>query len=139
MVALVVIPTVIGLVKATIEVLASLKLIRTERLETFRMHWMDLAATAVGRAVFIGFFMLIFLVMFEFTLPSSFEARTIAVFTLLVLLGTMGFIMAYPIVYRLRNALTTNPYRRDRLYIITPSLDSRSSLFPVDDQVPGTY
>lgn len=60
LVALIIVPVAIGAVKAATEALVALKITRAQQLETFRFHWMGYAPAAAGRAVFIGFFLLLF-------------------------------------------------------------------------------
>ncbi|KAL1960499.1 hypothetical protein VTO42DRAFT_7798 [Malbranchea cinnamomea] len=127
LVVLVGVPIALGFVKLSMEVLLNFDLIPARRLGNFRIHWMEFAAAAAGRIFFIGFFMMSFLTLFEFSLAASSAVRGIAAITFLVLLVGLGLIIGSPITYQLREGSATELYRRDRMFIIKEN----SRIFPV--------
>ena len=88
--------------KLIIEGLSKKKLIRTDRLVHFRAHWLAYTAQAALRAVFIGFFMMMFLTMFEFTYKGPAGVTAIAALVFLILFLGMFGIAGYALFQRLR-------------------------------------
>jgi hypothetical protein len=99
----------IALVAATIvafkwilEGLSKINLLRTEKLGHFRAHWLDYTAQAALRAMFIGFFMMMFLTTFEFTYKGSAGVTAIATVVFLAFFFGMFGMAGYALFYRLR-------------------------------------
>ena len=89
-------------VKWIIEGLNRVGLVRTDRLAHFRAHWLAYAGLAALRTCFIGFFMMIFLPLFQFTYKGSAGPTAIAsIFFLIFFVGMLG-IAGYSLHYRLR-------------------------------------
>ena len=102
---LILISLICGLIVAfkwILEGLSKRNLIRTERLGHFRAYWLAYTAQAALRAVFIGFFMMMFLTMFEFTYKGSPGVNAIAALVFIVFLFGMVGIASYACFYRLR-------------------------------------
>lgn len=88
--------------KWILEGLSKQNLIKTERLGHFRTHWFAYTAQAVLRAIFIEFFMMMFLTMFEFTYKGSAGVTAVAALVFIVFLVGMMGIASYACFYRLR-------------------------------------
>ena len=96
------ITTSVVALKWILEGLGKANLVKTGRLAHLRAHWLLYTAQAALRTIFIAFFMVTFLTLFEFTYKGSAGVTAIAalVFTL-IFLG-MLFIAGYACFYRLR-------------------------------------
>ncbi|KAK5079503.1 hypothetical protein LTR70_009462 [Exophiala xenobiotica] len=87
--------------KAALELLAAVKVMKTDRLAFFRRHWIYCAGIVVLRSCFIAFFMMIFLSLFQFTIGGGSGVLAIAgIVFCLFLIGMLG-ISAYALWYRL--------------------------------------
>ena len=88
--------------KWILEGLGKANLVKTGRLAHFRDHWLLYTAQAVLRTVFIAFFMMMFLTLFQFTYKGSAGVTVIAALVFaLFFLGMLG-IAGYACFYRLR-------------------------------------
>lgn len=88
--------------KWLLEALSKANLIKKERLEYFRVHWLGYTALAVLRTFFIAFFMMMFLTLFQFTYKGSSGVTALAAIVfLLFFVGILG-IAGYACFYRLR-------------------------------------
>lgn len=88
--------------KWLLEGLSKTKLVRNNQLEYFRKHWLGFTAVAVLRTMLIGFFMMIFLTMFQFTYKGSGGVTAIAVIIFLMFFVGLFGIAGYACFYRLR-------------------------------------
>ncbi|KAK4177510.1 putative flavin carrier protein 2 precursor [Triangularia setosa] len=90
-------------VKVLLELLASARLIKEDRLAYFRSYWVGFLGHALLRALIVGFFMLMTLTMFQFSIQAS--VGTIAVAVVLFFLVLMGVTspVAYGVRYRTRH------------------------------------
>ena len=105
----------VAFLKLVLEVLCRKKLVRTERLGYFRTHWLGYIVEAVLRTTFIGFFMMIFLTLFEFAYKGSGGVTAIAALVFLTFFIGMLGIAGYACFYRLRlGCYEINP---DRLHL----------------------
>ncbi|KAL8731139.1 MAG: hypothetical protein Q9181_004408 [Wetmoreana brouardii] len=88
--------------KWILEALVKFKKIEENRLSRFREHWVGFTEAAVLRTTVIGFFMIIYLTLFQFTYKGSGGVTAIA--TLVFLLFFLGLFIAagYACFYRLR-------------------------------------
>lgn len=96
---------VIGLVigfKWFLEGLSRMKLVRKDRLAHFRNHWLGFTGSAVLRTMFIGFFMMMFLTLFQFTFKGSVGVTAIAAIVFIIFLVGLFGIAGYACFYRLR-------------------------------------
>ncbi|CAF9929183.1 MAG: hypothetical protein ALECFALPRED_004263 [Alectoria fallacina] len=88
--------------KWIIEGLSKANLVKTERLAHFRAHWLLYTAQGALRTMFIAFFMMMFLTLFEFTYKGSAGVTAIAAFVFVVFFVGMLGIAGYACFYRLR-------------------------------------
>lgn len=88
--------------KCILEGLGKADLVRTERLAHFRDHWLLYTAQAALRTMFIAFFMMIFLTLFEFTYKGSTGVTAIAALVFVLFFVGMLGIAGYACFYRLR-------------------------------------
>ncbi|KZF20867.1 TRP-domain-containing protein [Xylona heveae TC161] len=85
-----------------LEALTAIKLVRKDRLGTYKRHWIEFTVAAVLRAFFIGFFMMMFLTMFQFTYRGSPGVTAIAAILFVIYFVGMFAIAVFAIYYRLR-------------------------------------
>ena len=103
------------LLKGILEVLSLIKLLRRDRLTFFRTHWLGFTALAILRTLFIGFFMMLFLTLFQFTYKGSPGVTAIAAIVFVVFfVGLLG-VAGYACYYRMRGGRYTKS--RDRVHI----------------------
>ena len=88
--------------KWILEGLNKANLVKTVRLAHFRDHWLLYTAQAALRTMFIAFFMMTFLTLFEFTYKGSAGVTAVAALVFAVFLVGMLGIAGYACVYRLR-------------------------------------
>jgi hypothetical protein len=87
--------------KWIVEGLSAIKLIRNDRLTFFRAHWLGYTAFAVLRTLFIGFFMMIFLTVFQFTYMGSGGVIGVAAIVFIMFVGMFG-LAGYACFYRIK-------------------------------------
>lgn len=103
LVLLLIIVAIMISLKASIEALAQLGLVKTPHLDQFRQRWLRYTTAAVLRTCLIAFFMMLFLAMFQFTLGGSVGVIAIAAIVFIIsLVGFLGLAM-YALYYRLRH------------------------------------
>ena len=88
--------------KWILEGLGKANVVKTERLAHFRDHCLLYTAQAALRTMFIAFFMMMFLTLFEFTYKGSAGVTAVAALVFVVFLVGMLGIAGYACVYRLR-------------------------------------
>ncbi|KAL9131640.1 MAG: hypothetical protein Q9175_006709 [Cornicularia normoerica] len=88
--------------KWILEGLGKANLVRTARLAHFRDHWLTYTAQAALRTMFIAFFMMMFLTLFEFTYKGSAGVTAIAALVFTVFFVGMLGLAGYACFYRLR-------------------------------------
>ncbi|KAA6414196.1 MAG: transient receptor potential ion channel [Lasallia pustulata] len=88
--------------KWLLEGLSLAKLVKKDRLALFREHWLGFTGLAVLRTMFIGFFMMMFLTLFQFTFKGSVGVTAIAAIVFIVFLVGLVGIVGYACFYRLR-------------------------------------
>ena len=88
--------------KWILEALSKKNIVKTDRLSHFRVHWIAYTAQVALRTAFIGFFMMVFLTLFEFTYRGGPGATAIAVIVFLIFFIGMFGIAGYALFYRLR-------------------------------------
>lgn len=93
--------SVIGF-KWLLEGLGRINLIKNDRLEYFRTHWKEFTGLAILRTIVISFFMMVFLIMFQFTYKGSAGVITLAVIVFLMFFFGVFGIAGYTCFYRLR-------------------------------------
>ena len=99
---LILVTIIIGLVvslKWFLEGLSLTKLVKKDRLAHFRVHWLGVTGLVVLRTIFIGFFMMTFLTLFQFTSKSPAGVTAIAAVVFIIfsvgLFGGAGFACFY--------------------------------------------
>ena len=88
--------------KWSLEGLGKLNLVHKDQLTYFRAHWIGFTGLAVLRAMLIGFFMMIFLTLFQFTYSGSAGVIVVGVVVFLIFFVGMFSIAGYACYYRLR-------------------------------------
>ena len=103
------------LFKWFLEAFSRFKLMKDDRLLFFRKHWLGFTAMAAARITFIGFFMMIFLTLFQFVYKGSPGVTALASLVFLVFFVGLISIAGYACFYRLRlGHFTANP---DRIHL----------------------
>ncbi|KAF2499572.1 TRP-domain-containing protein [Lophium mytilinum] len=88
--------------KWILEGLSLIKLLKKERLSFFRAHWLGYTAFAVLRTLFIGFFMMIFLTLFQFTYMGSGGVIGVAAIVFIIMFVGMFGVAGYACFYRIK-------------------------------------
>lgn len=88
--------------KFVLEALSKANMIKKDRLSIFRQHYLAYTALAVLRTFFIGFFMLVFLCLFQFTYLASPGPVAVAVIVFLIMLFGLGGLAGYACFYRIK-------------------------------------
>lgn len=88
--------------KFTLEALSRTKLIKRDRLAYFRAHYLGYTALAVLRTIFIGFFAIMFLTLFQFTYLASPAPVAVASIVFLLMLIGLGGLAGYACFYRIK-------------------------------------
>ncbi|KAF2005338.1 TRP-domain-containing protein [Amniculicola lignicola CBS 123094] len=88
--------------KVVLEGMIKTKMIKNDRLSLFRTHYLGFTALAVLRTLFIGFFMMIFLCLFQFTyLASPGPVAVASIVFIIMFLGMCG-LAVYACFYRIK-------------------------------------
>ncbi|KAK8250980.1 hypothetical protein HDK77DRAFT_425737 [Phyllosticta capitalensis] len=101
LILIVIVAACIVLLKWTLELLSMAKVVRKDRLSSFRTHWMGYTALAVLRVLVIGFFMLMFLTLFQFTYKGSAGVTAVAALVFIIFFCGMFGAAAYACRYRI--------------------------------------
>ncbi|KAI4957332.1 hypothetical protein J4E86_005806 [Alternaria arbusti] len=88
--------------KAVLEGLSSIRAVRKDRLAFFRSHYLAFALSTILRTIFIGFYMLTFLAMFQFSYLALSGPVAVACAAFFVVVFGIGSIAAYACFSRLR-------------------------------------
>lgn len=128
----------IAALKGVVEGLVRIRVVKTDRFDVFRKHWIAFTMAAVLRICYIAFFMIIFSTLFQFTLGGSNHIIGLAAAIFVIFfLGMLG-VTAYALYYRLRHqSFKSEP---DRLSIEPSKLGfkfSRSSKASENDETKG--
>lgn len=122
--------------KIILEVLAKTKLVKSDRLAFFRSHYLGYTGLAVLRTLFIGFFAMVFLSIFQFTYLATPGPVAVACVVFLIMLIGLGGLAGYACFYRIKfGNYTSEPDRLDverrKLMKIIPWYGlSRTSKYP---------
>lgn len=92
----------IAALKWIIEALIRIKLVKNNRLPLFRSQWLGYTLLAVLRTLFIAFFMIIFLCLFQFTYDGAAGVIAVAAIVFVIFIVGMFGIAAYACYYRIR-------------------------------------
>lgn len=87
--------------KAALEGLSSIRVVKKDRLAFFRTHYLAFALSTVLRTIFIGFYMLTFLVMFQFSYLALSGPVAVACVAFFAVVFGIGSIAAYACFSRL--------------------------------------
>lgn len=87
--------------KWTIEAFVAIRLLRKDRLSFFRRNWIGYTGLAALRTLFIGFFMVMLLSMFQFSYESGGGVKAIAAIIFVLFLVGMPGCVAYACWYRI--------------------------------------
>ncbi|KAK5175270.1 uncharacterized protein LTR77_000407 [Saxophila tyrrhenica] len=86
--------------KGALEGLARFNAINAERLRFFRDHWKRYAGAVALRTCYIGFFLMMFLTIFEFTYQSSAGVKVVAAFVFVIFLVGISGVAWYACYYK---------------------------------------
>lgn len=102
--------------KCILEILGRHRWLRTKRLGHFQNNWIRYTIQAVLRTMFVAFFMIMFLTMFEFTFSSSGGVDAVAALVFMVVLICMSYFTAITCYDRLHCG--HYEVRPDRLHLV---------------------
>ena len=102
LILMVVVAAAVTLFKWTVEGMIRADWIKSDRLAFFRSHWRAYTAMAVLRVMFIAFFMMTFLTLFQFVYQGPAGATAIAAIVFVLFTIGMFGIAGYACYYRLR-------------------------------------
>ncbi|KAM5347043.1 hypothetical protein ACJ41O_010048 [Fusarium nematophilum] len=88
--------------KLILDLCAKLRWIKTDGFDFFRSHWLGYLAAGLLRALFIAFFAMMTLTMFQFSLRSPAGPKAISAVIFIMFLGLAG-LAAYACAFRLRD------------------------------------
>ncbi|KAI4646416.1 uncharacterized protein J4E79_010478 [Alternaria viburni] len=88
--------------KAVLEGLSSIRIVKKHHLASFRSHYLAFALSTILRTIFIGFYMLTFLAMFQFSYLALSGPVAVACAAFFVIVFGTGSIAAYACFSRLR-------------------------------------
>ncbi|KAI1212816.1 TRP-domain-containing protein [Annulohypoxylon truncatum] len=88
--------------KCSLEGLAKMRWIKQDRLEYFRSHWTGYLSLAILRTLFVAFFSITTLAMFQFAIHGSAGPTTIAAIVFVIFIVGMGGLVLYALHSRLR-------------------------------------
>ena len=86
--------------KWTLEGLARVKAIKSDRLKFFRDHWLRYTSAVALRTCYIAFFMIMFLTIFEFTYQSSAGVKAVAAIVFFIFILVVPGAAAYGCYYK---------------------------------------
>ncbi|KAI9844735.1 MAG: hypothetical protein M1838_002055 [Thelocarpon superellum] len=89
--------------KWALEALSAVRWIRRDRLSFFRTHWLGFTTLAVLRTLFIAFFMMILLTLFQSSYKGTVAVTALAAIVFVLFLGGTLVIAGYACFYRLRH------------------------------------
>lgn len=128
--------------KFLLEGLIKTKLVKNDRLVLFRSHYLGYTLLAVLRTLFIGFFAMMFLSMFQFTYLATPGPVAVACVVFLIMLVGIGGLAAYACFYRFKfgNCVSEpdrlNVEKKKLMKMIPWYRLSRASRYPrVEDRV----
>ncbi|KAK4508786.1 hypothetical protein PRZ48_002525 [Zasmidium cellare] len=100
LILLVIVVAAVMIFKWALEALASIKWIKQDRLKFFRDHWLGYSGIVALRTCFIGWFMMMFLTIFQFTYDSSGGVKGIAAIVFIIFFLGLPSISAYAVWYK---------------------------------------
>ena len=102
LILIVIVAACVAIFKWVLEALVKYQIIKEDRLSFFREHWVGFTEAAALRTTVIGFFMVIYLALFQFTYKGSPGVTAIAALVFLVLFLGLSGAVGYACYYRLR-------------------------------------
>ncbi|KAK0650188.1 putative membrane protein [Lasiodiplodia hormozganensis] len=102
LILLVIIAASVVAFKWLVEGLICIKALRRDRLTYFRSHWLGYTVLATLRTLFIGFFAMIFLTLFQFTYEGAPGVLAVAAIVFAIFLCGMFGVAGYACYYRVR-------------------------------------
>ncbi|KAJ9155492.1 TRP-domain-containing protein [Pleurostoma richardsiae] len=88
--------------KLSLEVLAAIKWIQQDRLAYFRSHYIGYTSEAILRTLFVGFFAMVTLSIYQFTIRGAPGATAVAAVVFILFLVGVGGLAAWACHHRLR-------------------------------------
>ena len=105
------------LFKWTLEGMSRFNMVKKDRLAFFRRYWVGFTALAIARMLFIGFFAMTFLTLFQFVYKGPVGVTVIAVLVFLIFfVGVLG-ISGLSVYYRLQTGTISRTPDRIRIEI----------------------
>ncbi|CAM1501639.1 Fc.00g036230.m01.CDS01 [Cosmosporella sp. VM-42] len=92
----------VAAIKFTLDLCIKFNLIKTDGFDYFRSHWLGYMSTGILRTIFIAFFAMMTLAMFQFSIPGAAGTTAIAAIVFLIFLIGMGGLVAYACYVRVR-------------------------------------
>lgn len=103
MAALVGVAILITLVKLVLDVLVKAKVLKSDGFNYFRAHWLGYVGAGLMRSLFIGFFVMITLSLYQLSLRGRAGPTALASVVLVILSLGLGSIAGYACFFRLRH------------------------------------
>ena len=101
--------------KWILEGLSKRNMVKADRFSHFRCHWFKYTVQTLNRMIFIGFFMMMFLTLFEFTFKGSGGATALAAVVFILSFGGIVYLAGMACYERLRYGRYET--RSDRLHL----------------------
>lgn len=102
MVALVSVAFLITLVKLVLDTLVRVKALKSDGFDYFRAHWLGYVGAGVMRTLFIGFFVMVTLALYQLSLRGRAGPTALAAIVLIIFAIGLGSIAGYACFFRLR-------------------------------------
>ena len=103
LIALLIVVGTVTLFKWTLEGLIKVKVIKRDRLSVFRAHWLRFTSIIILRTLYVGFFSMIFLSLFQLTYKGSVGNTVIAALVFVIFFCGIVGLAALACCYRLRS------------------------------------
>lgn len=109
--------------KWAVEGLIRVKALKQDRLAFFRQHWLGYSANVALRTCFIGWFMIMFLTIFQFTYDSSGGVKGVAAIVFIVFFVGLPGVAAYACWYKVQRdngSTERTTFERTKLFGVVP-------------------
>lgn len=125
--------------KFTLEGLARMKWMKQEKLKFFRDHWKDYTAAVALRTCYLGWFMMMFLTIFQFTFSSSGGVKGIAALVFIIFLFGVPGLAACAIYYKKQVVDKRREMERKKVLGVIPWVGFKASTAeePLDPSTQG--
>ncbi|PVH99229.1 TRP-domain-containing protein [Periconia macrospinosa] len=104
------------ILKLLVELLVKARALKHNRLTYFRAHYLAFTGLAVLRTLYTGFFVLMFLTLFQFSYQTSTPPLAVACIVFLSTLVSLVSLLGYACFYRIKTGKYT--IERDRLLVV---------------------